>query len=195
MGLYSQSDEDTVILDYFKENPKGYLVSIGENDGKTMSNTRALIEKGWVGTLIEPDEGAYNAMLNNVGMNIICINAAISDVTGEANFNASKDSLLSTLKDELMPRWSKITTFSKTKVWCYSWEDLLAEFEIPEDKIDFISIDAEGMDWIILRQMDLTNLKCLCIEYGQDEKEIVDYCKSFGMKIIYKSGENLIFVK
>lgn len=195
MGLYSQNDEDEVILEYFKGRKPGYLISIGENDGINLSNTKALIDKGWIGTVVEPDESAFNALVNNVGSNIQCVNAAISDKTGKFSFNASKDSLLSTLRDDLMPRWSHITTFSKTTVQCYSWPEFLIKFGIDERKINFISIDAEGMDWIILLQMDLTNLDCLCIEYGDKEQNIIDYCSLYGMKRIYKSAENLIFVK
>lgn len=201
MGLYSQNDEDEVILKYFKENHKsliGMFMDIGANDGITFSNTMALSKEGWGGVYIEPDKGAFDALVKNTPTKNWKINAAISYKTGEFYFNASKDSLLSTLKDELIPRWSHLTTFTKTKVRCYSWDDLLGLLRVnfkSWSDFRFLSIDAEGMDWIILQQIDLTELLCLCIEYGDNEEEITEYCSSFGMKTIYKSAENLIFVK
>jgi len=62
-------------------------------------------------------------------------------------------------------------------------------------KFDFISIDAEGHDLEILRQMDLKALGCqmLCIEHGGRQEEIKALCP--GMKEVYNGGINLILVR
>jgi hypothetical protein len=61
---------------------------------------------------------------------------------------------------------------------------------------DFITIDAEGYDLEILRQIDLTDTKLLCIEWNTNDQakgQILEYTIKFGMnKIIYVSGENLL---
>lgn len=57
---------------------------------------------------------------------------------------------------------------------------------------DFISIDAEGMDLIILKQIDLTKVKLICLECGPHEVEMRQYCEGFGMKQIHRNFENLI---
>ena len=44
--MYSQNNEEQVILDYFG-NKIGNLLDIGANDGITLSNSRKLIELGW----------------------------------------------------------------------------------------------------------------------------------------------------
>ena len=46
---FSQNQEEDVILKYFEYLPVGTFLSIGENDGQTLSNVRALAEKGWHG--------------------------------------------------------------------------------------------------------------------------------------------------
>ena len=65
---------------------------------------------------------------------------------------------------------------------------------------NLISIDAEGMDWDILQQMDLTTLECKClvIEHGGDigtKLRMIGYCHSHGMKELAETPENFIFVK
>jgi hypothetical protein len=68
-------------------------------------------------------------------------------------------------------------------------------------KIDFISIDAEGLDLDILKQINLTglNVKCLCIEHNSNKQvraEIIEYCLKHGLNnILLENSENIILVK
>lgn len=57
MPGYSQNGEESHILHYFEVMgiKKGHLVDLGAGDGYTMSNTRALLEKGWTGDLYDGD--------------------------------------------------------------------------------------------------------------------------------------------
>ena len=57
MKDYSQSGEQEHILHYLDTIgiKIGHLVDLGASDGVTMSNTRALIERGWTGELYDGD--------------------------------------------------------------------------------------------------------------------------------------------
>ena len=57
MKDYSQNGEQHVILAVFEALgiEKGHLVDLGAGDGYTMSNSRALLEKGWTGDLYDGD--------------------------------------------------------------------------------------------------------------------------------------------
>ena len=54
---YSQNGEEAVILETLAAIgiEKGHLVDLGAGDGYTMSNSRALLEKGWTGNLYDGD--------------------------------------------------------------------------------------------------------------------------------------------
>jgi len=54
---YSQNAEQAHILHYLDTIgiKKGHLVDLGAGDGYTMSNTRALLERGWTGDLYDGD--------------------------------------------------------------------------------------------------------------------------------------------
>ncbi len=57
VNKYSQRGEEVVIQEIFEVLgiEKGHLVDLGAGDGYTLSNTRALLERGWTGTLLDGD--------------------------------------------------------------------------------------------------------------------------------------------
>ena len=61
---YSQNNEEEVILNYF-DGKIGTFLDVGANDGVTLSNTRALAERGWRGVLIEPSPKAFALLKEN----------------------------------------------------------------------------------------------------------------------------------
>lgn len=184
--VYSQNDEDVVIADYFGDFV-GKLLDIGANDGITFSNSRRLIEKGWQGVLVEPSLafGKLSTLYFN-NLNITCINIGISDKESTEVWYELQDSLLATKNKALADSW---------KVPYTEVTAMFKPYSAIADKYDFINIDAEGEDWVILQQIDLTNVKCLCIEYGIYDNEILAYCAKYGMKLLHKNFENMIFVR
>jgi len=200
--MYSQNAEEKMILDYFG-GFKGTLLDIGANDGRTFSNSLALIERGWKAMLIEPDADAFEKLtaLHGGNKNVHCYNIAIADKDGEFDFyksgthlNKGDAGLLSTLSEQDYEKWKDVTEYEmvKTKAVCFN-----TFMEIcGEKKFDFITIDAEGMDWSIVRQMDLNALGCklVCIEHnGKKLKMFNAYFNSYGMNLIYGNAENVIY--
>lgn len=182
---YAQTGEDLIIAEYFGDF-KGHLLDIGSNDGVTFSNSHLLIEKEWSALLIEPSlafDKLYRLYADND--RVKCLNYAISDKEGELTFYETSDSLVASLSKTV---WMDKFPHKERTVRAIPYSSIAGAF-------DFISIDTEGQDWVILQQIDLTNVKCLCIEYGDNEKGITEYCIKYGMKILHKNGENIIFTK
>lgn len=198
MNNYSQTNEQEVILNYFKDK-KGWFLDIGAYDGKTYSNTHALALLGWRGICIEPTSNAYRKLrkLYKGNYNIRCYNYAITFNNGISDIWENDDGLATLIESEL-DRWKDseykfkmATCFTKTFERFYSENT---------HKYKFINLDAEGMDYEILKMMDLGKLGCqmLCIEWNlhQDLKEkFTEYVKQFNMKLIHTTPENLIFVR
>jgi FkbM family methyltransferase len=201
---YSQNQEEKYILEFFK-GKTGTLLDIGANDGVTFSNSRALIEREWVADLVEPSPKAFERLevLYEGNKNVYLWNCAISNQSGHAFLLESGSlidkgdtSLVSSLKKDETVRWKKVD-FVKVEVETCTINDLSAYSDIPN--WDFISIDAEGYDLEILRQIDLTNTQLLCIEWNSVDvlrKSILEYTSKFNMnKILYTSGENLLLCR
>lgn len=203
MQNFSQNKEQEYILDYFK-NEIGNLLDIGANDGETLSNSRALILNGWSADLVEPSPVAYNKLHNLYKDNekIEIIKEAICDVSGEMTFwvsgehlgNGDSD-LLSTLSMDDKKKWEATTEFKEITVPTLSWADFMSTRK--GEKYDFITIDAEGYDYKILQQMDLTELgcKCICVEHNSvNTQSYIDLLKNKNMKVIHINAENIIAV-
>jgi FkbM family methyltransferase len=200
-GIYSQNNEDMIALEYFGKEV-GRLLEIGANDGKTLSNSLALIEKGWEAVLVEPDPAAYERLCNLHRANdkVQCLQIAIGSRVGKMEFhssgtllNADDVSLVSTLIPAELDRWSGIA-FRPIEVNVTDWKN----FELGELRYDFISIDAEGMDLEIARQIDLRAAGCkmLCIEWNSKDKQLYDeVIIRQGYELYAANAENLIYVR
>lgn len=188
--MYSQNNEEEIILKYFGDFV-GTFCDIGANDGKTFSNTACLVELGWSGVMVEPHQSAYEACKLRYSDNpkIIVINCAIGPKTEIIDFHMGSDSLLSTAVVEHMRHWPD-THFTRGNAKQYKWKDFCDKCSY-----DFISVDAEGMDWEILQQIDLSQTRLLCIEHGDALKQIKEYCHTFGMKAIHTTAQNTLFAK
>lgn len=203
MQNFSQNNEQEIILNYFGDKV-GTLLSIGENDGVTLSNSRALILNGWSADLVEPApipmSNLKQIYLHNKKVNLI--EAAICDYTGLMSFwisgthlGTGDSALLSTLSLADKQKWEHTTTWNEVTVMAFTFTDFMKNRI--ERKYDFITIDAEGYDYKILEQMDLLDLgcSCLCIEHnGVEKQKYIDYLTKFNMRVIYQNNENLIAV-
>lgn len=204
---YSQNNEELIVGQYFGQFV-GTLLSIGENDGETLSNALALIEKGWSAELVEPSPQVFPSLCNLHQYNnkVNCHQVAIGDRNAIVPFYDSGEllkngdrALLSTAKMEETKRWTGAgTTFEEIKTVMMTFESFMDRSS--NKTFDFISIDAEGFDMLILRQMDLYQLKCrcLCIEHNSLPAivaNIREHCFPFGFKEIGYNQENIIFAR
>jgi FkbM family methyltransferase len=199
-NTYSQNKEDLFILQYFG-NFTGRMVEIGANNGVDLSNSRLLIEHGWSAHLLEP--GTIFTQLQSLYENhprVKCHNIGIGERDEVVNFYESgahvphgKDyGLVSTCDFEETLRWPHVE-FTEKNVQLVAWDTFASG-----KRFDFISIDAEGYDFIILQQIDLADTKCLIIEWNSVidlRKLYVEYCTQYKLKLVHTNSENLIFVK
>lgn len=207
MKDYSQNGEQAVILKYFQGRVSmGSFLSIGENDGETLSNVRALALTGWAGVCVEPARIAYAKLeeLYRFSSMVRLVPAAITPTDGPVDFYDSgthlykgDTSLLSTTRPEELARWKRSgEVFTKTTVRGITFATLLKETGV--NHFDFITIDAEGADYDILKQIDLTAVGCrlLCVEVcTRGDAEFAEYARKHGMRLLWSCFENRIYAK
>lgn len=197
MQYYSQHDEERVIVDFYasRQLKTGYLVDIGANDGSTFSNTARLIEMGWSAVMIEPHALAHEkCTLTYAGNpNVKCHNLAIGTTSGVMRLHAASDSMLSSLTDNTRHLWPHIT-WEDQQCKCMTWADYVREYKISQ-YFDFISIDAETMDYDILVQIDVTLTSLICIEHGENYDRIRKYLYAQGFSLIHKTQDNCIYAR
>jgi len=210
--MYSQFEEEQIILDYF--NIKiGNVLDLGANDGKTFSNSLKIIENGWNALLVEPTKIAFEKLsnLHSNRENVFCKNVAINTKNGIAtmivngsHYNNNDTGLLSMLISDYMDTTKKDSDIPRD---VYNWNNYeyveMLDFEtLIKNSIfktfDLICIDIEGYDFDVLQQIDLKkfNTQMLIIEYdGVNVKHYIDYCQKYDMQLHKKTITNLIFTK
>lgn len=200
---YSQFGEGKIINEYFGD--KGVLISLGENDGRTLSNVLGLIERGWKAYLVEPSEVPFAKLkeLHKGNENVKCFNYAVGTYDGDTFFydsgthlNKGDTGLLSSTSEQEIKRWGKLCTFEKKTVKMKTWGFFKKDAKFR--KADMISIDCEGVDFDILTQIDFNALKTkmVCVESNSVENEkYINYMFKFGFKLHYSNSCNLIFTK
>lgn len=203
--MYSQNNEEQILTDFFGDF-KGTLLDIGANDGKTFSNSKRLIELGWNAVLVEPSPKTFKKLQElHAGNNqVACVPWAISKESGMLTLHESGAhlpdksdfSLLSTLKPSEKDRWGDKVEFNEVEVLAVDWKKFYEAFPL---QYDFITIDAEGVDIEILTQIDLSNVKVLCIEWNGNKNtkfEILKYCNQYCMtRLLDVNGENIILAQ
>mgnify|MGYP001570164155 CR=1 FL=1 len=211
MKDYSQHGEQQVVLDYFN-GVGGTLLDIGANNGIIFSNSRALLELGWYGVLVEPSEKTFKELTKNSARfhkQVLLHNVGIADYNGWGEFFESgplvskKDySLVSSMKETETARWrqkthpdQRIIKFRKTKIPVIDFATLLKNSQC--DTFDFITIDVEGMEVEILKQIDIVSLNCkmICLEYNGKPEIAEIYDRLIPHPVLYKNRTNIIYAK
>lgn len=200
MKSYSQNNEQEHILNYFGDYV-GTFADLGSNDGITFSNVRALVEHGWTGIFVEPSPIAFDRLKENYAglKGLYFYPFALGGHNGRVILNesgalVSQDdvSLVSTIKPAEMKRFKKSVKYSPITVDVYRWKTALNRWYIKT--FDFISLDIEGAEMDVLPEIDLTETKCICLEWNGKEALKQEYEKYLsGFKLIYASPENLIY--
>ena len=194
--MYSQNNEEQVILDVFGKATGGKFLDIGAFDPKRLSNTRALYELGWSGVFVEPSPDQFNLFVEEYDgdPNISLCNKAIAPTAGEMTFYISPNDALSTLSTEHLKKWNTVK-FETSTVSTITVDMLFDEYGYD---FDFIDLDVEGSNWELLQLIPfdkLPRLRLICVEYDYNYDAVVSHMTSFGFKLISRNGENVIMEK
>jgi len=194
---YSQYHEDLIVQSIFRSLENGFYVDVGANHPSILSNTKMFYDRGWHGINIEPNPLLLESFSKERPRDIN-LNIGISDECGEMDFYRMSADTLSTFSkksaiDSQGTYKEKIVDVIRVNVKPLS--SVLEEY-CSSKAIDFMSIDVEGYDLIVLKSnnWDLFRPKILVIEINQDEGDIVRFIESVGYEIAYKNHTNALFV-
>lgn len=204
---YGQNSEDETVANFFGQFV-GTMLEIGANDGQTLSQSLHFISKNWKAALVEPSPKVFKDLLwrHQHNANVYCYGVAIGDKNGKVTLHDSGEllgrgdkALVSTVNVEETKRWASMNMpFEQTEVDMLTWDTFMEC--CPFKTYDYISIDAEGCDWSILKQMDLDKLGCkvLCIEHNGLPNllhQYSQYVEPLGFQKLAINGENIIFCR
>ena len=148
--------------------------------------------------MIEPSPTVFPILQYNYKdlPHIRCLNIALGELDGESSFYDNPNGF-GTLVEAEIRRWNSNEKFNKVKVPVVTFNQLYQKYPL---KFHFISIDCEGLDYAILKQIDLDQVGCMMIIIEWNSKarlktQIVEYINKFHLKLVDQNPENLIFTK
>lgn len=205
---FSQSGEDLIVKFIFDNlgihNPT--YIDIGAHHPYFISNTALFYKNGSRGINIEPDPTLFKGFLK-YRKEDINLNIGISDCNSELDFYIISSPTLNTFSKEEAEKYAmegdfRIKSIEKINVQLLS--NILNEFSngiFPQ----FLSIDAEGVDEVIVREIDFDkNFPIvICIETlsfstsgnGIKNIELIDYIVNKGYLVYADTYINTIFVR
>jgi FkbM family methyltransferase len=192
--VYTQNDEELYIIDALSGIQNGRFLDIGAHDGVTFSSTRKLWELGWSGVYVEPAPDVLPSLRKNAGDNCEIIPVAIGTTNGKMEFFSSNGDMVGSLSPQHATMWSSAVNFTKTVVDVITVDEL--EIRVGT-QFDFVGIDVEGINLEVFNQFDWKrwNPKCVCVEYETHKNHMISIMSKAGYRLVYKSSENLVFVK
>lgn len=193
--MYSQYDEERFILEAVKDRECTRLLDIGAWNAVDFSNSRALIEQGWSGVLVEPSPGPMLGLMKEYGESerITLIQALVGTAPGLLQLHVSDDAV-STSFDAEYDRWKGNAKFlGKILVPVITLPDLANRY----GGFEFVNIDAEGASvdlFLTMLQLDWQPT-CVCVEHESREGEIIAAATAQHYSVVYGNGTNLVLVR
>lgn len=164
-----QYGEDRILKLVFKDQPAGLVVDVGAADGYWNSNSIMLLQRPlWRGVLVEPEPVQYEQLTKRYQHrpDVVCCQYAIGKQEGTRTLWCGGQS--STLKDNHKRASEEAygIEFTSTQVKVITLTKMLKMVEVDTLAIDFLSIDAEGMNYEVWQTLDIKRFapRLVCIE-------------------------------
>jgi len=189
---YSQNDEERIILNYF-EGVTGRLLDIGAYDGRTFSNSLALLERGWHGVLIEASPKVFTHLMTNTAhVSVDLVNACVVPDELDLVTFYDNDGAVATMNEANHERWKAKAEFKAITVMTTNVSRLLKRFGT---SYDMVNIDVEGgsVDLFEALVPRMPDVRMWIVEHDG----MIDRCKQLmeGWNMAYYNGENVIFIR
>ena len=184
---YSYGGIDSLVLNIFKNQKKGFYLDIGCGHPIKNNNTYLLNKKGWSGINIDLDEDNID-LFNSYRKEDVNLATAVSDKEGETDlyFYHNKSALNTISKENADFQKANVSAIKKIKTQTIN--KIIENSPFRDRKIDFLSVDVEGSELTILKNFDFTKYspKVIVVEYLDLSLKKLEI-KNFNINNIIKS--------
>jgi len=198
---YSQSKEDIFALKYFKNKNSGFYVDVGCHHPTRINNTCLLYNRGWRGVNIDMSKLSID-LFDILRKEDVNIHSAVSSKNKIINYYTNKNLFLSA---SIIQKKGSSKFKYKEQVSSEPLTQILNKTIYKNKQIDFLSIDAEGADYEVLKSLDFKKYKpkLICIEIWQDQVKVFNiknhkiykFLSKKNYKLITNLADNFIFKK
>jgi FkbM family methyltransferase len=202
---YSQEGEDLLIDRILGQKKSGFYVDVGAHHPKRFSNTYFFYKKGWTGINIEPNPSSVE-WFDRVRPRDINLCVGVDATDGILSYYEFNDSALNTCDTSMVNERLKNTNYrliAERKIRVERLESILRNNISNEVKIDFLSVDVEGLDLNVLKSNDwklyrprlvlVEALDCCLSSSVLSTDPVIRYMNSNGYELCAKIYNSYLF--
>lgn len=154
---YASNFEDVILQRVFRDKNDGFYIDIGADHPTGASVTKAFYDRGWRGVNIEP--GPHFDLLEKARSRDINLQAVVTDRDGTVDFYVHEgltatSSILESIDEAVQTR---IQARTKIEVRSYTLNTIVRDHA--QGPIDFLKIDAEGAEGMIINATDWATVR------------------------------------
>jgi len=201
---YSQEGEDLILMRFFEKKANGFYVDVGAHHPKRFSNTYLFYKKGWRGINIDARPGSMK-QFKKERVRDINLEIPISVESKTLTYYMFNEPALNGFSKDLSEAHAGKNGYEIDSTIELKTErlDKVLDENLPKDTaIDFLSIDVEGLDFEVLRSLDLSRYRPVLIlieVLGSSLSELLDseisrYLAGYGYEV-YGKAVNTVFYK
>jgi FkbM family methyltransferase len=184
-------EEVSLVWDFFSRAGQGIFVEVGANHPTLRSQTWHLEQQGWSGVLVEPNPDLCE-LLRQARPHSRVFQVAVGNdgQTGEVDLLLGVTDGHSTLKSII----GNPLSGKKVRVRLRTLDSILAEANI--GRIDFLSVDVEGMELAVLQGFDLQKHRprLILIEDHRHNYQKHFYLRRHGYRLVKRTRLNNWYV-
>ena len=169
------NNEDTAILNYFKDRKNGFYVDVGCYHPIHRNNTHLLHTQNWSGVNIDSSKFSID-LFNFMRPKDLNYNCAISDKNENIKLFYQKElSQLSTIEKSQAESVFQ-GEIKEKEINAFTLDEILSRDKYKDSKIDLLDIDVEGADLKVLKGLSFGKFKpeLVCVEIHAKEIEKSD---------------------
>ena len=194
---YAMDNEDTSVLDYFKDKKNGFYVDVGCYHPTHRNNTYLLYKKNWNGINIDTSQFSIE-LFNYMRPNDLNYECAVSNKNEFVKLFYQKElSQLSTTESDQAKNVFQ-GNIKKKEIEAFTLDEILERGKYKNSKIDFLDIDVEGADLKVLEGLSFDKFKpeLVCVEIHSKEikkSDIYNFLVDKNYKLLWSGVFSHIF--
>lgn len=186
---FSQFAEDTSIERFFSKNYVGSYVDVGCFHPKKYNNTWQLYKKGWSGVNIDIDPIKIEGfdIIRPRDHNVAC---AVGTKNSQIEYYTKGLYSLTTSTNKEFS--SALGEYTKKTTCCRKLNAILETSPLFNKQIDFLTVDAEGNDFDVLKSLDFKTYQPIVVAIETNERFFQNVAETNEFKFLKDLGYDLV---
>lgn len=194
---FAQGGEDAILYSIFRKKlnrkEKGFFVDVGAYHPYKHSNTYFFYINGWTGINIDASPGSMK-LFNKVRNKDTNLEIGVGEKKGTLTFYVvgEKSTMNSFSKENLVANGMYQYVKKEVPVKVDTLENILDDHAVSINHFDLLCIDAEGLDFEILKSNNWDKYRPDCIVVELDCKDIEDINNNESAQFLSKLGYKIV---